>query len=95
MRPSSRSEDQQYAEGGARRNGEREKAIHLSSLAIEDSHAANEWQKKSLSPVRVFLRIFMLLNSACSVSGLLDWYGHTGASLHSIHPFVLRSRQHA
>src|SRR6202040_4399317 len=54
LRPSSRREDQQYAEGGAGRDGKREKAIHISSLAIEDCHAANDWQKNSLGPVRAF-----------------------------------------
>src|ERR1700730_15287804 len=75
LRPSSRREDQQYAEGGAGRDGKREKAIHISSLAIEDCHAVNDWQKKFIGSRPRFLCIFMLLNSACRVSGLFDWHG--------------------
>jgi hypothetical protein len=41
-------------------------------------------KKNSLGPVRRFLRILMLLNSACSVSGLLDWHGPPQGALRAI-----------
>ena len=40
MRASSRRKGQQYAEGGAGRDGKREKAIRVGSLAIEHYCAA-------------------------------------------------------